>query len=363
MRDDRIAAQPWRDALNSMLNLRILAAAVALVSFFVFCRLYGRRGGKTPILLGFLFSGTLVALAVYPDLFNGLFDLLVTSRHRYYRLIVLLVLGCVALSILLIRSMFTLHFHERSIRDLVFRLGFREFESRYGSRDIKPIQVVIPALNEAESLRTLLPRVPERLCGRSVGVLVVSDGSDDDTVDTVRQHGYPCIENLINIGQGTALRLGFELARKNNSEVTVCMDADGQHDPAEIKHLVRPILEDEADLTSGSRRRGEDRTGSITRRAGGTFFDLLLSVLLMRRITDCSTGFRAFRTELIRHLDFSEPQFFEPQFLIQMLRQDVRYKEVPVTVHPRRVGRSRMPFDLRYGAKYLSVILRNWWRS
>lgn len=329
----------------------------------IFYWAYRQRGGRVPIVLGGLFSASLLLVAVYPDVLEGLAGLFTRLEKPFSRLVVPLTLSVIILSVLLLRLLFQTDFHERSLRELVFRLGLREFEDRADPDDIRPVQVVIPALNEAENLRRLLPRIPDRVHGRPVGVLVVSDGSQDETARVAREHSHLGVENLINLGQGTALRLGFEICRRHGAEIVVAMDADGQHDPGEIPGVAGPVLEGEADLVVGSRQLGEDRQKAVLRRVGVRVFNWILSLLLRRRVTDCSNGFRAFRVELLQHIEYEEPQYFEPEFLIQALARDIDYREVPVTVNPRWEGSTRMPSNVRYGWGFLGVILRSWWRS
>jgi len=345
-----------------MIELRVLGVVVALLSLGGFLWVYRRRGGKTPILLGGAFSASLLWVSLFPNALDGVVGFFADPSHRFARLVVLLILSTIVLAVLLIRTQFTTDYHERRIRDLVFRLGLDAYEEDHGPEDVRPIQVVIPAFDEADNLKRLLPRVPDRLFGREVGVLVVSDGSVDGTVETAREHGAAAVENRINLGQGTALRLGLEVCRRGGARIVVTMDADGQHDPREMADLVRPIVEGEADLVAGSRQRGENRQGSLVRRLGVRLFNVLLSLLLWRRVTDCSNGYRAFRVDVLEGLESREPQYFEPEFLIQALADGVNYREVPVTMSARWEGRSRMPSNFRYGWGFLGVILRNWWR-
>jgi len=345
-----------------LITLRVFGVVMSLVALYLFYRYYRQRRSKTAFLVGLLFVVSLASVSLFPDSFNAVFHFFTATRALYYRINVLLIFSVIFLSILQIRTLFTTSFHERTLLDVVARHGRREFESRYGSEAVKPIQVVIPAYNEEESLRDLLPRIPDRLDDREVGVLVVSDGSEDQTVDVVRRAGHPVVENLSNLGQGSALRVGFNVAEAHGARVIVSMDGDGQHDPAEIERLVKPILRDEADLVVGSRHGGEGPRPPLFRRLGMLFFNALISLLVRRTIRDCSNGFRAFRSELVRSVQLQERQYQSTEFLIKALSRDVRYREVPVTVGRRRHGTSKKGPDLIYGWNFLKVLLETWWQ-
>lgn len=346
-----------------MSGLRLLGVFVAVLSLFFFYGIYRRRGGKTPIFLGIFFSVSLLTVALYPTVLDGIIRFFTEPGRQYFRLMFLLILSVVVLAVLVIRTFFVTDHHERSLRDLVFQLGLRQFERDFSSSDIRNLQVIIPAFNEEENLRRLLPRLPDHVKGRELGVLVISDGSRDRTPEVAREHSHLAVENLLNLGQGAALKLGFEICRRHGAEVVVTMDADGQHDPDELEKLVAPILDGEADLTVGSRQLGEARSGTWLRRVGIGLINRILSWLLWRRITDCSNGYRAVRTLVLDHLEYSEPNYVEPQFLIQALAAGYRYREVPVTIASRWGGKSKKPADLRYGLGFLGAIVRSWWRS
>lgn len=346
-----------------MPELRLLGGILAVVSLGIFLWTYWRRGGKWPVTLGVLFSGSLLLLTLYPNVLDTVIQFFTDTHRQYARLVFLLVLSVIVVTVMLIRTIFVTDFHERALRDLVFHWGLEQFEDDYRSEDIRSIQVVLPAFNEADNLARILPEVPDRLFGREVGVLVVSDGSHDATAEVAREHTGIAVENVVHLGQGTALRLGLEICRRHGADVVVTMDADGQHDPREIADLVEPVLREGVDLAVGSRQLGDSRPGSFLRRVGVLLFNVLCSVLLRRRITDCSSGFRAFRIDVVEHVELMEPQYFEPAFLIQTLAKDFAYREVPVTMLSRLQGSSKMPGDVRYGWEFLSVILRTWWRS
>lgn len=115
------------------------------------------------------------------------------------------------------------------------------------------IVIVIPAFNEATPLARLLPALPPRMHGRQVEPLVINDGSSDRTPDVARAHGVQVLDLWPNQGKSAALRAGLVAVRSRPSACVVFMDADGQHDPRELEHLVGPVLAGECDIASGSR--------------------------------------------------------------------------------------------------------------
>jgi glycosyltransferase involved in cell wall biosynthesis len=225
------------------------------------------------------------------------------------------------------------------------------------------ILVLIPALNEAEALPDVLDAVPGTVDNVPIATLVVDDGSSDGTADVAAGHGALVVRHETNRGGGAALASGFAEAIHGGARVVVTMDADGQHLPAELHDLVRPVLAGEADLVLGSRALGSADANTRARELGIAFFNRLISLLMRRRITDCSNSYRAIRTELISDLDLRQQQFHTSEFLIEALARGARVTEVPVTVARRTHGETRKPRTFRYGYGFARAIVTTWLRT
>ena len=227
--------------------------------------------------------------------------------------------------------------------------------------EIQRIMGVIPALNEAENLDHLLKLMPKEINGIGVGVLVVDDGSEDRTKDIAAKYGCMVVSNPINRGGGAALRLGYDILKKAGGDICVTMDADGQHQPEEIPNLVAPLLEDDADFVIGSRVLGKREKDSLLRLAGVYTFGWLISVLLGKKITDPSSGFRAFKMDSTRKINLLEDQYHTSELIIEAIKKDLRLKEVPVTILKRKYGKSKKGRDWIYGFHFAKTIIKTWW--
>jgi len=222
--------------------------------------------------------------------------------------------------------------------------------------------VLIPALNEAENLKDILPSMPTEIDDTEVGVLVVDDGSADDTYDVVAQTGYLVVQNRINRGGGAALRMGYDVLAKAGVKICVTMDADGQHQPEEIKKLVLPIIKDQYDFVIGSRILGHREEDSMFRIMGIYTFGFIISRLLGRKITDPSSGFRAFKMDAISSLRLNEDQFHTSELIIEAVKNKIRTGEVPVTILKRKHGETRKGKEWKYGINFARAIIKAWWR-
>jgi hypothetical protein len=224
------------------------------------------------------------------------------------------------------------------------------------------IAVVVPAYNEAENVGTVLDRIPTEVCGVETAVLVVDDGSRDGTDDVATTHGAIVARHVINRGGGAALRTGYRLMADSGARIVVTLDADGQHLPSEMERLVEPVLSGEVAVAHGSRVLGEADANHRAREFGIVFFNRLVSLITRTKVTDCSNGYRAVRTDVLPTLVLRQEQFHTSEFMIEAIKRGVPAKEVPVTVVSRLHGHSKKPAVVRYGMGFANAIVRTWLR-
>lgn len=347
-----------------MSTLRLLGLLVAVILALWAVWRYRKGGfGKTDLLLVVLFSAVVGALSVNPDLINVV-TRAVAGEKVPYRLILLTLAGVAVLYLLWLRQTARMNRQERRLLGLMDAISAQHFVDANPNLDLRgQLLVVIPAYNEAGAIGEVLAAMPREAAGLKLHTLVVDDASTDDTAAEARAHGALVISNPINRGGGGALRVGYALAQALGAEAVVTMDADGQHLPQEIDRLVTPIAEDQADLVVGSRVLGQSEGGALVRQVGIFFFNRLVTVLLRRKVTDCSSGYKAIRTSWLDKLELTQEQFHTSEFLISAVKAGARFMEVPVTIRLRTVGQSKKGSSLRYGLGFSRAIFSAWWRK
>ena len=213
------------------------------------------------------------------------------------------------------------------------------------------ISVVIPAKNEAEGLRKTLPRL--RQAQPEAEVIVVDDGSADDTAEVAAAHGARVLSSPYSMGNGAAIKRG---ARAASGEVLVFMDADGQHDPAEIELLLLR-LDQGYDMVVGAR----DGSGqaSAGRSVANRFYNRLASWMTGHRVADLTSGFRAVRAERFREFLHLLPNGFSYPTTSTMafFRSAYPVDYVPIRV-ARRVGNNSHIRPLKDGIRFLLIIFK-----
>ncbi len=198
--------------------------------------------------------------------------------------------------------------------------------------------IIIPAFNEEESIAGVI-RAVHSACGFA-DVLVVDDASRDATRQVALAAGGNVVSLPINLGIGGAVQTGLKYACVHGYDMAIQIDGDGQHNPAYVPALLAPILAGKADMVIGSRfieRQGYQST--FARRGGIAVLRLLFLVLIGRRISDCTSGFRAYNRRAIEFLRERYPADFpEPESILLLSRHQFRICEIPVTMHERAGG-------------------------
>lgn len=208
------------------------------------------------------------------------------------------------------------------------------------ARSLKLV-VTIPAFNEEGSIASVIKEIPRDCCGR-VEVLVIDDGSTDNTYsEAVKAGADRVIGFKKNRGLAPAFRTGLEIAISMGADIIVNTDADGQYDGNEIPRLIRPILENRADVVLGSRTKGTIEDMPMQKRVGNRIATYVTGLLCGRYISDAQTGFRAFTRDAAMHLNVMADYTYVQETLIQLSHQSATIVEVPITFRKRN-GKSRL---------------------
>ena len=341
-----------------MREIQIIGIVVSLLLLtYIFWKRKGRRYTRTQSVLGSLSALGLLIISISPsagDLIAGPLNM-----DRW---------NAVLFVAFLVQQIFIFYLLNQSNKNArtTSRLIEALASSKYSTIEMHDkecdILVVIPAYNEAENIGDVLRRIPKTISGQSVGVLVAVDGGTDNTEDVARNHGASVVVNPINRGGGAALRAGYEVALKSNTQIIVTLDADGQHMPEEIQQVVVPIINDEADFVNGSRVLGSHEAESQVRVAGIFLFNWLISILMFERVTDASNAFRAIRSSTLSRLTLYQDQFHTSELLIEAMKKNARVVEVPITIRKRQSGETKKPPSLRYGWGFTKAIVGAWLR-
>jgi len=185
----------------------------------------------------------------------------------------------------------------------------------------------MPAYNEGNYIGTMVLNTRQYVDE----VIVVNDGSTDNTAEIARLAGAEVVQHAKNRGYGAAIQSIFAEARKKDPDILVILDADAQHDPREIPNIIKPIR-DGYDFVIGSRRKQSGRI-PLYRRFGQRLILRSVNVLSRNRLTDSECGFRAFSRKAIATLDLRENGMaVSAETVAEAIRRNLKVTEVPISV-------------------------------
>lgn len=248
--------------------------------------------------------------------------------------------------------------------DYVLDRARADFDARYPNIHFGPVVALIAAYNEEDNIGDVLKAMPTLVGDFEVSTLVVVDGGTDRTTDVALDAGVTTCVLPVNLGQGAALRIGYELAAAHGAAYVVTLDADGQNDPTELPVMLEPLFEDTADFVIASRVLGEDQTTDRFRRAGVKVYAWALNIIAKQQLTDSSNGYRAFRIDVLNDIvpQLAQDQYQTAEVVITASSRGWRITQQPTKWRPRASGTSKKGGNLVFGVSYARVILTTWTR-
>ncbi|MCL6458726.1 MAG: glycosyltransferase family 2 protein [Gorillibacterium sp.] len=210
--------------------------------------------------------------------------------------------------------------------------------------------VIIPAYNEEKSIALVIRSV--KSLHPDIDIVVVNDGSKDETSRIARETGLTHVVDLpVNLGIGGAVQTGYLFAFRHNYDIAIQIDADGQHDPADLEKIIEVVASGEAACCVGSRFiEKTDYKPSFFRGFGINFFSNMIMLTVGKRITDPTSGFRAVNQQVIEvFADYYPDDYPEVEAIVLLERMGYIVKETSVHMHSRSAGRSSItPFRSLY---------------
>lgn len=216
--------------------------------------------------------------------------------------------------------------------------------------NMENLTIIVPAKDEAAGLASLLPALRQQAPGAEI--IIVDDGSNDDTALLCRKHQVKVISHPSSLGNGAAIKSG---ARAATGDILLFMDGDGQHKPEDIPRLLQKLAEG-YDMAVGARSR-KSQAGAHRAAANG-FYNRLASWMVNQKVADLTSGFRAVRAKKFRQFLYLLPNGFSYPTTITMsfFRAGYHIAYVPIEA-PKRIGRSHMRI-WRDGVRFLLIIFK-----
>lgn len=191
------------------------------------------------------------------------------------------------------------------------------------------ISVVVPTYNEGARLAKTI----EQLLLTNYQIIVVDDGSIDETAEIALQYPVHLLTHTINCGQGAALKTGTEYARQLGSKIIAHFDADGQHRVKDLKNLVEYLQNNELDIVLGSRFMNQETNFPLRKKIILNFAKVFSNKIIGLNFTDPQSGLRVFRSAILEQLDWQKKDFLHcTEILTLIMNHKLKYAELPVVV-------------------------------
>lgn len=217
------------------------------------------------------------------------------------------------------------------------------------------LSVVIPAYNEQENMGSVLEKI-KKITPSDTEIIVVDDGSTDNTAEIAKKKGAKVIRHWRNMGKGVSIREATSFAKANT---VIFIDGDGQDDPFDIPKLLLS-MKNGADLVIGSRWLGVLEEGAISKLHFfvTTLITQLINILFRCNITDSQAGFRCIKRDAFKSLRLTAKGYdIETEMLVKAIKHRLRIVEVPVTRRRRVHGKSKLK-RIRLGIKIINLIVK-----
>jgi len=216
--------------------------------------------------------------------------------------------------------------------------------------DKTEVSIIIPAYNESQTIGDLVSKIVELY--PKFEVLVINDGSTDDTDAVARGAGAYVHSHPYNIGNGAAIKSGIRVAK---GDILVFMDGDNQHDPEDIVKLLKYMSD--YDMVVGARSSSDQ--ASLGRTFGNMIYNWFASYVAKFPIPDLTSGLRAVKADIARNLLYLLPNTYSyPSTLtLGVLRTGRSVKYIPIKVRKRKIGRSKISL-FKDGVRFLMIIIK-----
>lgn len=222
----------------------------------------------------------------------------------------------------------------------------------------RKLVITIPCLNEEKSLPAVLESIPKKIRGiEKIDVVVINDGSTDQTVEIAKKHNAFIINHKRNLGLARSFEDGIKKALDLGADIIVNTDGDNQYNQKEIPKLIRPIIEDTADMVLGDRQIKKLNQMPFGKKIGNIFGSWIVRKLTNSNIKDASTGFRAFNREIVQSFHSISQHTYTHETIIQSVFQGFTVTQVPVEFKKRKDGQSRLIKNVWSHIKVSAVVI------
>jgi len=311
--------------------------SIGLIIILTKIRFSGRIGNQFYIIMIIFWSGVF-AIAFNPRILDSVLDNTGLVNRSQFLLIS---------SILIILYLLTLQvWRNKGLSSRMFNVirqtAISNFQQAFTQTPSTDVLIIITAKNESKTIGEVIDKIKSLQLKCSYNILVVDDGSTDDTALIAKKKDTLVISHGTNLGIGAAIKTGFLASRLLEPKIVINIDGDGQHDPTYIPKIISKIQDENYDLVYASRfLKTIDYEQSVTRKIGNKFYTNLVNRMTKLQLTDVTSGYRGVKFEKLSSIFFVSESNFAIELALRAAKNGLRVVEIPTEAIIREFGKSQ----------------------
>jgi len=321
-----------------ILRIALIGISGIIIAALVKARRQQRAGNQFFVIM-ILFWTSVIIIAIRPEILDDLVSITGLSNKAQILLIASIIIIMYLLTIQLKKNQSISFNYHRIVRNAAIT-NFQQQISDIIS-DKMNLVIVIAAKNESKTIANVIDKIYALKLPQTFKIIVVNDGSTDDTGLIAKKKGALVINHFQNLGLGGAIKTGYIGSLFFKPEIVITIDADGQHDPKYIPEMINKIKNERADLVYASRFSTIDYKTTKVRAVGNKFYTNLVKKLGKISITDVTSGYRAVKFEKLESIFFISETNFAIELAIRAGRNDLKISEIPAITVSRDFGTSQ----------------------
>ena len=312
--------------------------SIIAITAIVKIRKNQRTGNQFFVIMVIFWSATFIT-SIRPEILDDIVEATGLFNKAQFLLILSIVIILYLLTLQLMKNKsITFNFH-RIVRNSAISTFNQEIASYITEK--LDLVIVIAAKNESKTIGNVIEKIHLLNLPFSHKILVVNDGSTDNTAQIAKSKDALVVNHFQNLGLGGAIKTGYIASLFLKPEIVITIDADGQHDPKYIPEMISKIKDENADLVYASRFSTIDYKTTTVRSIGNKFYTKLVNKLGKISITDVTTGYRAVKCEKLESIFFISETNFAIELAIRAGRNNLHIKEIPAQTAGRDFGTSQ----------------------
>lgn len=323
---------------HEFLFARILLVIISLFVILIMIKVRrDQRIGFQFFVVMIIFWSSILIISSRPEILDSVLNTTgLVNRAQFLFSVSLLIIGYLLYNqVLKNRTAVT------NLNRIIRKVALANFAQQIKNSENTQVVIILVAKDESATIGSVIDNIKSQNILESYKILVVNDGSEDDTEKIAKEKGAIVVNHYYNLGIGAANKTGYLACQKLNPKFVINIDADGQHNPKYIPQLISKI-NDGADLVIASRFAKEsDYDTNKIRLAGNKFYTKLVNKLSKISITDVTSGYRAIRFDKIKSIYFNSETNFAIEYTLRAGKNGLKISEIPIQADTREFGQSQ----------------------